>query len=1015
MNIAQLTIKNSVISWLFIVILAIGGTMSFFNLGQLEDPEFTLKDSLVIATYPGATPTEVEEELTYPIEKAIRQLPYVDKVTSISTSGLSQIQVSMDMKYGPDDLPQIWDEMRRKVNDLKPSLPQGVQSVQVIDDFGDVFGLSKMLTGKGYSYVELKQFADFLARELELIDGVGKVMINGDQQEQLFVEVSIERMSALSLDMSTVVGLLNQQNSVQSSGEVLITGQTLKIYPSGTMTSVEELENLVIHGRDTGKLIRLKDVATISQGIKEKPSNLLYFNGQPALTIGISFSSGVNVVEIGKNIDAALVDLANDIPAGMELHDFYNQSAEVDKSVQGFIVSLAQAVGIVILVLLFAMGLRSGLIIGLVLLLTVLGTFILMDLDGIELHRISLGALVIALGMLVDNAIVVVEGIQVGLRKGLTKTQAAVAIVKQTQWPLLGATIIAITAFAPIGLSQDATGEFMGSLFWVLCYSLFLSWITALTITPFLAEKFLPQPKNANVDDEELYKGFIFTLFRHSLATGIRFRWVSIITLVAVLVTSLYGFTKVKQQFFPVSNTPMFYAHIWMPEGTDIRTTESITKEIETYVREQQNIDFVASTIGQGMQRFMLTYQPEKAFESYAQLMIRTDSLDNMFPLINQLSETLPIKFPEPLIMLQVAEFGPAPASKIEARVSGPDPKVLREIAADLEDILKTDPGTRNVRHDWRDKTKELSPQFNESKARRLGISKEDLSNTLQMAFGGSNIGLFRDGTKQIPIVIRLPESERLDINTLDNLKLWSPVQQGYVPIQQVIDGIDIDWRDPIIKRKDRKRTITVLADHDILSDETPATLHTRIKPLIESYQLPTGYSFEWGGEYEASGDAREALATAMPMGYLLMFIITMLLFNSFKKPLVIWLTVPLSIIGVSFGLLFTGMAFSFTALLGLLSLSGMILKNGIVLMDQINLELSSGKDPYLALLDSAASRVKPVSMAALTTILGMLPLVTDPFFGSLAVTIMAGLGFATVLTLIVVPLFYATFYGIKK
>ncbi|MEF1280402.1 efflux RND transporter permease subunit [Vibrio fortis] len=945
MNIAEYSIKNKVISWLFLVILAIGGVSSFSNLSRLEDPAFTIKDAMIISTYPGASSMEVEEELTYPLEKEIRQLPYIDKITSTSSDGMSQIMVSMKMDYGPDELPQIWDEMRRKINDLQPTLPSGVQSVQIIDDFGDVFGVMLMLTGDGYDYVELKQYADYLTRELELVDGVGKVSIAGDQQEQLFVEMSLERLAALNLDMTTVTSLLAQQNSVVSSGEVMLNGQSLAIKPNGTLSTVEELENLIIHGRDTGNLIRLKDVSTVTRGIAEKPGNVLTYNGKPAINIGIAFSSGVNVVEIGQALDAELERLESIKPAGIELNYFYNQAQEVDKSVSDFIISLVEAVAIVIVVLLFAMGLRSGLIIGLVLLLTVFGTFILMDYNEVELHRISLGALIIALGMLVDNAIVVVEGILVGLKKGKTKLQAAKDIVTQTQWPLLGATIIAITAFAPIGLSKDATGEFMGSLFWVLCFSLFLSWITALTLTPFLADLMLKEEDKTGTD-EDPYKGILFVVFGAMLKFALRFRWLTVASMVGLLAVSIVGFGMVKQQFFPASNTPMFYVDMWMPEGTDIRETIKQTEKVESYIRKLDNVEFVTTTAGQGMQRFA--------------------------------------------------------------------PDVLRTIATDVENILLADPGARNVRHDWRERTKELVPLFNESKARRLGISKADLSHTLQMAFGGYNIGLLRDGTHMLPIVARLPEEERFDFESLNNVKIWSPSLQTYIPVEQVIDGVELQWSEPLIQRKNRKRTLTVLADHDVLGDETPASLFARVQPKIEALPLPSGYSIEWGGEYESSKDAQESLFGSLPMGYLLMFIITMLLFNSVRKPLVIWFTVPLSIIGVSIGLLSTNMPFSFTAFLGLLSLSGMILKNGIVLLDQINSELETGKDPYLAVVDSAISRVRPVSMAALTTILGMIPLVFDAFFGSMAITIMAGLGFATVLTLIVVPVMFAILFRIK-
>ncbi|EGR0690663.1 multidrug efflux RND transporter permease subunit VmeV [Vibrio parahaemolyticus] len=1015
MNIAEYSIKNKVISWLFIVILAIGGVTSFLELGRLEDPAFTIKDAMIVATYPGATSKEVEEELTYPLEKEIRKLPYIDRITSTSSNGMSQIMVSMKMDYGPDELPQIWDEMRRKINDLQPTLPQGVQSLQIIDDFGDVYGVMLMLTGDDYDYVELKRYADHLRREIELVDGVGKVDIAGDQQEMLFVEISLDRLASLNLDMNVVSGLLNQQNNVVSAGEVMVNGESLVIRPSGTLNTVQALENLIIHGRDTGNLIRLKDVATITRGIQEKPGNMILFNGKKAINIGISFASGVNVVEVGERLNAELSSLESIKPAGLDMSYFYNQAQEVDDSVKAFVISLAEAVAIVIIVLLFTMGLRSGVIIGVVLLLTVFGTFILMNYNNIELHRISLGALIIALGMLVDNAIVVVEGILVGLKKGRTKVQAAVDIVKQTQWPLLGATVIAITAFAPIGLSQDATGEFMGSLFWVLCFSLFLSWVTAITLTPFLADLLLKEEeKDTNGEDEDPYKGWLFVVFGALLKFSLRFRWMTVAAMVALLVGAVIAFGNVKQQFFPPSNTPMFYIDMWMPEGTDIRQTIKQAETVESYIRQQDDIDFVSVSIGQGLQRFALTYQPEKSYEAYAQFQVRTTDRDNMFKLLHKLDDNLAKTFDEPTFQFKLMEFGPSPASKIEARITGPDPKVLRELAVQVEDILHTDPGARNIRHDWRERAKELVPVFNESKARRLGISKEDLSSTLQMAFGGSTFGVLRDGTHTLPIMMRLPEAERVDFESLQNVKIWSPSLQTYIPVDQIIDGVELDWSEPLIQRRDRKRTLTVLADHDVLSDDTAASLFARVQPKVMALHIPEGYEITWGGEYESSKDAQEGLFGSLPMGYLLMFIITILLFNSIKKPLVIWFTVPLSIIGVAFGLLTTNMPFSFTAFLGLLSLSGMILKNGIVLLDQINLELESGKDPYLAIVDSAISRVRPVSMAALTTILGMIPLVFDAFFGSMAITIMAGLGFATVLTLIVVPVMFAILFRIK-
>ncbi|WP_298445382.1 efflux RND transporter permease subunit [uncultured Ferrimonas sp.] len=1010
MNIATYSIKFRVISWLFLILLAIGGANSFLNLGRLEDPSFTIKEAMVITAYPGATAEEVEEELTYPLEREIRRLPYVDKITSTSAPGLSQIMVTMKMEYDEFELPQIWDELRRKINDLRPQLPSGAAPPSIMDDFGDVYGMLYLVTGNNYQFDDLKQYVDGLRRELELIEGVGKISIEGDQQEQVFIELSLTRLAALNLDMRNVIQLLTEQNAVLDAGQMTISGESLYLRLTSQGSSIDP----IIHGRDSGQLVRLSDVATLKRGFQEIPQHLLRYNGQNALSLGIAFSKGVNVVEVGSAVDQRLNELLQDRPVGIELNSLYHQPQEVENSVNGFLISLVEAVAIVVLILLFTMGFRSGLIIGAVLLLTMLGTFIAMEYRDIELQRISLGALIIALGMLVDNAIVVVEGILVGLQRGRTKLQACADIVKQTQWPLLGATVIAIVAFAPIGLSPDATGEFMGSLFYVLLFSLFLSWVTALTLAPFLADMLLQAPK-ADQQTVDPYAGKLFGVFRFLLRSTLRFRKTTVLVMVLMLGAALGGFSQVKQAFFPPSNTPMFYLDMWLPEGSDIRQTEAVLKQVEQYVLAQPQTEFVASTVGQGLPRFTLTYAPEKSYASYSQMAIRSADLDSMMALAKQLDKELPQRFSQAQFQTKLMEFGPSPKSKIEARLSGADPKVLRQLAAQVEDILRQDSGARGVRHDWREHTKELHPVVDESQARRLGISKDAIAQTLKMAFGGTVVGTYRDGTRMLPIVTRLEQQYRDDYATLDNLKIFSPSLMHYVPLQQVVRKVELVAAESLIQRKDRKRTITVLADHNVLGDETAAQLFGRIRPQVEALSLPQGYQLEWGGEYESSNDAQTMLFSSLPMGYLFMFIITVLLFNSFRQPAVIWFTVPLSLIGVTIGLLITNQPFTFTALLGLLSLSGMILKNGIVLMDQINLELTSGKAPYQALIDSAISRVRPVTMAAMTTILGLVPLVFDAFFASMAVTIMFGLAFATILTLVIVPVLYALLHGVNE
>ncbi|MBE3710876.1 efflux RND transporter permease subunit VmeI [Vibrio parahaemolyticus] len=1015
-GIAAYFIRNRVISWMVSLIFLIGGIAAFFGLGRLEDPAFTIKDAMVVTSYPGATPQQVEEEVTYPLEKAIQQLTYVDEVNSTSNRGLSQITVTMKNNYGPDDLPQIWDELRRKVNDLKVTLPPGVNEPQVIDDFGDVYGILLAVTGDGYSYKELLDYVDYLRRELELVDGVSKVSVSGQQQEQVFIEVSMKKLSSIGLSPNTVFNLLSTQNIVSDAGAIRIGDEYIRIQPTGEFQSVDELGDLLITESGAQGLIFLKDVAEIKRGYVEVPSNIINFNGSLALNVGVSFAQGVNVVEVGKAFDRRLAELKYQQPVGVEISEIYSQPKEVDKSVSGFVISLAQAVGIVIIVLLFFMGLRSGLLIGLILLLTVLGTFIFMKYLAIDLQRISLGALVIALGMLVDNAIVVVEGILIGTQKGRTRLQAATDIVTQTKWPLLGATVIAVTAFAPIGLSEDSTGEYCGTLFTVLLISLMLSWFTAISLTPFFADIFFKGQKIKQGEGEENdpYNGIIFVAYKKFLEFCMRRAWLTVVVLIVGLGASVYGFTLVKQSFFPSSTTPIFQLDVWLPEGTDIRATNDKLKELESWLAEQEHVDHITTTAGKGLQRFMLTYAPEKSYAAYGEITTRVDNYEALAPLMARFRDHLKANYPEINYKLKQIELGPGGGAKIEARIIGSDPTVLRTIAAQVMDIMYADPGATNIRHDWRERTQVLEPQFNESQARRYGITKSDVDDFLSMSFSGMTIGLYRDGTTLMPIVARLPEDERIDIRNIEGMKIWSPAQSEFIPLQQVTMGYDMRWEDPIIVRKNRKRMLTVMADPDILGEETASTLQKRLQPQIEAIQMPPGYSLEWGGEYESSGDAQESLFTTMPMGYLFMFLITVFLFNSIKEPLIVWLTVPLALIGVTTGLLALNTPFGFMALLGFLSLSGMVLKNGIVLLDQIEIEMKSGKEAYDAVVDAAVSRVRPVCMAAITTILGMIPLLPDIFFKPMAVTIMFGLGFATILTLIVVPVLYRLFHKVS-
>lgn len=1015
MSIAEYFIKNKVISWMFTLILLIGGTISYFGLGQLEDPKFTIKDALVITQYPGATPLQVEEEVTYILENEIYTLPYIDEVTSINSRGLSQITVTMKNIYGPDKLPQIWDELRRKVSDVTPSLPPGVKTPVVIDDFGDVYGIMWAITGDGYEYDDLKDYVDFLKRDIELVEGVSKVEVAGAQQEVVFIEVSANKLASLGIAPSTIYSTLNEQNTVQPSGALQSGSEYVYIHPTGEYTSVKQLEDILITSQGNDKLIYLKDVATVSKGYAEVPSNIIKFDGKDAINIGVSFADGVNVVKVGEAIDQRLAELEQFRPAGINIGVIYDQPKEVDKSVFAFVLNLAEAVAIVVVILLVFMGIKSGILIGLILLLTVLGTFLVMKWFGIDLQRISLGALIIALGMLVDNAIVVVEGILIGQAQGKTKLKAAKAIVNQTIWPLFGATIIAIAAFAPIGLSPDSTGEFAGTLFWVLLISLFISWITAITLTPFFADLFFKETESKGSEAEEdndPYKGAIFNFYKSFLDICMRFRSITILAVVGLFLLSIWGFGQVKQAFFPPSTTPIFLVDLWMPQGTDIRATAKVSETIEKEILTYDSVNHVTATVGQGAQRFMLTYEAERVYAGYAQLLVRVENFEAVIPAMQKAEEYIASTHPELLSKFKRLEIGPSPAAKIEVEFTGPDTDILRSLASKAIDVLHNAGGTVNVRHDWRERTKVIQPQFSEIQARRLGITRKDLDDTFQMNLSGLNIGLYREGTSLLPMTVRLLKEEREE--SISNLRIWSPLYEQLVPVKQVLEETPVIWEDPLIQRFDRKRMITVMADPDFVTGETATTLRNRIIDQIESIELPNGYTLSWGGEFEDSNDASVAIFASLPMGYLVMFLITVFLFNAVKKPLVIWACVPLALIGIVAGLIILDKPFGFMALLGMLSLSGMLLKNGIVLLDQINIEIAKGLEPYHAVFVSAVSRVRPVSMAAITTILGMLPLLLDAFFESMAAVVMFGLGVATVLTLIVVPVLFCVFHGVK-
>jgi multidrug efflux pump subunit AcrB len=1018
MKITEYFVASPVVSWLLASILLVAGIASYNTIGRLEDPAFTLKTAMVVTHYPGASPEEVETEITKPIESAIQLLPYVDYVRSISSAGLSQVIVEMKGIYRKDDLQQIWDELRRKVHDLRSTLPPGATRLDVLDDFGDVYGILMTVSGANYSYDELKDYVDYLRRELVLVEGVGKVSLAGLQQEQVQVEISRGKLSSLGIEQERIYQLLSTQSNVANAGSLQVGGEQIRLHSSGKFESIEELEKLLVSKPGSSELVYLGDVANVTRAYAEIPQHIINYNLQPALLLGVSFSPGVDVVKIGEAIDTRMAELKRVTPLGIKISHVYNQPKEVAKSMRGFILSLVQAVVIVIVVLLIFMGIKSGLLIGAILVITVFGSLIFMRILDIELHRMSLGALIIALGMLVDNAIVVTEGVLVGIKRGNSAARAGVQTVRQTGLPLLGATAIAITAFAPISLSSHQTGEFASSLFWVLLISLLLSWVTAITLTPFFATLLFKEKSSGGskidlVNEKDIYKGVIFNVYKGVLVFCMRYRRATLLGTGALFIIATIGFSQAKQAFFPSSNTPIFYLEYWRYQGSDIRETQKDIEAIQAYLLERSEVEHVTSTVGQGTLRFKLSYSPENVHAGFGQLIVRLDRLESINPVMGDVRQYMSANFPQAEFKIRGMSIGPATDSKIEVRFSGAEPDQLRALARQAIDVLRADGRAYAVRHNWRQPSKVIRPQFNEAMGRRIGITKQDLDQMLLTRLSGAEVGVYRDGSQLLPIVAKAPKAERENIDSLYDLNIYSRLAGAYVPIDQVVTQFKIDWENALIIRRDRKRTITVSADHDILGDETATELFQRVRQKIESIDLPLGYSMAWGGEYESARDAQKAIFGGLPFGFLLMFIVTVLLFNSLKTPVVIWATVPLALIGVTAGLYIMQEPFGFMSLLGLLSLSGMLLKNGIVLVDQIQERLSTSINSYVAVFESAVSRVRPVMMAALTTILGMIPLLFDPFFSGMAVTIMFGLAFATLLTLIVVPVLFSVVYRI--
>jgi len=1011
MNLTEAVLKQRKVLLFVLLAIAIGGVFSYFKMGKLEDAEISVKSALVITQYPGASPHEVELRVTDVLETAIQSMDNVDFIESRSMAGYSEVTVNIKSSVKTRELPQVWDVLRRKVNDISVYLPKGTSHPMVLDDYGDVYGIFLALSGDGFSDVELQDYARYMKRELLLTQGVKRINLYGEQHACVNIELSQEKMAFLGIHPYKIIQILDGQNKVVDPGSFKVGSNRVRIASDGSFHQLDDLKNLLVSGRGANS-VYLKDIASIKKDYIKPYTNKMKYNQIPALGLAIAMEKGGNVIELGERIQARIDELKANVPVGIHINRVFYQPERVSVAIDQFMVNLLESVLIVVVVLLLAMGFRTGLLIGSGLVFTILGTFIVMLSMDITLQRVSLAAIIIAMGMLVDNAIVIADGILVDLKKGLLRKDAMVKTSRQTALPLLGATLVAILAFLPIYLSPDSTGEFCASLFQVIGISLFLSWVLSLTQTPYFCDLFLKGKKytKEDSDNSDPYAGKFYQHFRHFVKYSLRHKTALVIITVLFFFSSLFAFTKVKQLFMPNLAYNQFIVEYFLPEGSDIENVECELSDLEAYLLKQDEVLNVTTSLGSTPARYTLVRPFTNNNSNYGELIIDTKDYETTKAYGKELQKYLDANYP--WARCRVRYYSPIFAEyMIEAKFSGPDPQVLRELSEQAEKIMEAEPLAAKVTNNWKNQVKVWNPQFSQAQSRVTNISRSDVSNALACATDGLAIGLFHQADDMLPILLKTKPSQDNYIEAMENTPVWGSVAHS-IPLRQVVSDIDIRFEDPMIKRYNRRRAIK--AQCDPAPGYNAPDVFEKVKGKIEAIPLPEGYDFEWLGEHKSSVDANDNINKFLPLAFLLMVIIIMMLFNNFRQPIIILSILPLAFIGVSYGLLITGKAFGFMAVLGTLGLMGMMIKNAVVLLDQINLEIKEGKDILHAIVDSAVSRMRPVIMASFTTILGMIPLISDELFGGMAVAIMFGLLIGSIITLIVVPVLYAIFYRVS-
>ena len=1028
---------NRKLVYFVVAVLVVGGILSAYDMSKLEDPEIKVKLAMVVATRPGASAHEMELEVTDPLEKNIRTIGEVDNVTSSSFNDLAILQVELKSTVRDADVEQCWDMLRRKVSDVQTKLPSGSSAV-VQDDFGLVYGMLFALTGDGLTERQLSDYAGLVKREIADLDGVARVEIYGQREECINISMLPEKMATLGVSPAEVLATLNGQNNVYYAGYYDNGPDRIRVAVADKFRAVREIEGMVIQGHEDDQL-RLCDIARVEHDYATPVRNELSYEGQRALGIAVAAASGSDIVKVGTAVERRLAELeAERFPAGVVCRKVFYQPERVAVALNTFLVNLVESVVIVVAILMLTMGFRSGLIIGISLIVTVIGSFLILGLADGTMQRVSLAAFILAMGMLVDNAIVIVDGILIDLKLGKPRREAMTAIGRKTAMPLLGATLIAILSFLPIFLSPDTAGVYVRDLFIVLAVSLLLSWILALVHVPLMADAWLKQPAGAK-EGAALYEGRVYRWLRAALGFGLRHRLSSILAAFVLVALSLWGYGYMRQGFFPDMVYDQLYLEYKLPEGTNSTRVKSDLEEIRTYLKTRPEICAVTASVGGTPARYNLVRSIATPSLSYGELIVDFASPEALERNIDDIQRRLSSRYPDAYVKLKRYNlmFKKYP---IEAQFTGPDPAVLHALADSTRRIMEAAPEVALITTDWEPRIPVLNIDYDQSAARRMGLGRQDVATSMLSAAGGIPVGAFYDGIHKNTIYLKCTDAEGRPVDNLENVPIFpmmpnltglfdeellvklrsGVIDRGEVvesvlqtvPLKQVSRGVQVAWEDPVVPRYNGQRAQRVMCSPAPGIETEAARL--AIAEKVEALELPAGYALSWEGEKGASDQTMRYLFKNVPLGIVLMIAILILLFGDYRKPAIILCCIPLLGIGVVGAMLLTGKVFTFCAIVGALGLIGMMMKNCIVLMDEISEQIAAGKEPASALISSSESRLRPVMMASLTTILGMIPLLSDAMFGSMAATIMGGLLFSTFATLFFVPILYALFFKIK-